>query len=72
MKATLEFSLPEEVYEFTVAQQGYKWKSIVEDIDEHLRKKIKYEDLPKSKQDVYQEIRDYLTQLRNETLDDGY
>ena len=46
MTATLTFSLPEEQEEFDRAVQGGNWRMIVEDLDAHLRSRLKHEDLP--------------------------
>jgi hypothetical protein len=43
MKAILEFTLPEEQAEFDCAVHGVKWMSAMWDLDQYLRKKIKYE-----------------------------
>jgi hypothetical protein len=44
--ATLTFQLPEEQEEFYLAAKGADWRLVVEDMDAHLRSKLKYEDLP--------------------------
>jgi hypothetical protein len=44
--ATLTFTLPEEQEEFYLAAKGADWRLVVEDMDAHLRSKLKYEDLP--------------------------
>jgi len=44
--ATLTFTLPEEQEEFYLAAKGSDWRIVVEDMDAHLRSKLKYEDLP--------------------------
>jgi len=44
--ATLTFQLPEEQEEFYHAAKGADWRMVVEDMDAHLRSKLKYEDLP--------------------------
>ena len=46
MIATLTFTLPEEQEEFSHAVQGGNWRIIVEDLDAHLRSRLKHEDLP--------------------------
>lgn len=45
MKALLKFSLPEEQDEFETANNGWKYRSILCDIDNFLRSKLKYEEL---------------------------
>jgi hypothetical protein len=44
--ATLTFTLPEEQEEFYLAAKGADWRIVVEDMDAHLRARLKYEDLP--------------------------
>jgi uncharacterized protein (DUF1800 family) len=44
--ATLTFQLPEEQEEFYLAAKGADWRIVVEDMDAHLRSRLKYEDLP--------------------------
>ncbi len=46
MTATLTFTLPDEQEEFYHAVQGGNWRMIVEDMDAHLRSRLKHEDLP--------------------------
>ena len=46
MTATLTFSLPEEQEEFYHAAKGADWRMVVEDLDAHLRSRLKHEDLP--------------------------
>ena len=42
MKVTLEFDGTEEQDDLQLALNGYKWKSVVWDIDQMLRKTTKY------------------------------
>jgi hypothetical protein len=44
--ATLAFTLPEEQEEFYLAAKGSEWRIIVEDMDAHLRSRLRHEDLP--------------------------
>lgn len=44
MKATLEFDLPDEKYEYSLAVNGDKCRSVINRIYELLRKRRKYED----------------------------
>lgn len=41
-KATIEFNLPEEEIDFKQAKDGYKWESVVWDVEQQLRKWTKY------------------------------
>jgi hypothetical protein len=68
MKATLEFTLPEEQVEFDCAVDGVKWMSAMWDLDQYLRKKIKYESEGMS-EDTFktiEECREKLHQILNE------
>jgi len=44
MRAILEFDLPDEESNLQLAVDGYKWKSVIEEIDQILRNKAKYEE----------------------------
>lgn len=44
MKAILEYSLPEETEEYTYAMNGMRYSIVLEDLDNWLRAKYKYED----------------------------
>jgi hypothetical protein len=44
MKATLEFTLPDEDHEFRMAQDGGKWMLVLCDVLERLRTARKYND----------------------------
>ena len=44
MKAILEFNLPEDQPEFNNAIKGKDWKHVCWEIDQYLRKEIKYND----------------------------
>jgi hypothetical protein len=63
MKATLTFSLPEEEYEYSNALEGAKMRSVLWDLDQWLRAKLKYEELSDGKYDAFKETRDHLRSL---------
>ena len=63
MKATLTFNLPEENHEYFNALQGAQLKSILWDVDQWLRAKMKYEELSDGQYDAFKETRDYLRSL---------
>lgn len=63
MKAILEFTLPEESDEFNTARKAGSFHCILIDMDNYLRAKLKYEELDEKTADIYQEIRDKLTEL---------
>ena len=68
MKAIIEFTLPEEQVEFDCAVDGVKWMSAMWDLDQYLRKKIKYESEGMS-EDTFktiEECRERLYEILNE------
>ena len=61
MKAILEFNLPEDQYEFNTALKGSGWKHVCWQMDQYLRKKIKYNDsLSEEQLKVYEGVREEL------------
>ena len=61
MKGTLSFNLPEETEEFQNAQNGASYRySVLQELDNWLRSKLKHEDHPEIISAVYQEVRDKL------------
>jgi hypothetical protein len=69
MKAILEFNLPEDDQEFTLATNGLNFWSVLWELDQDLRAKTKYapDGLPPDKYDAYQEVRDKLFELMSES-----
>lgn len=63
MKAILEFNLPEDREEFELAQNGWKYKSVVDALFSWLRAKYKYEDVETLTID---EIREKIVQLQKD------
>jgi hypothetical protein len=63
MKATLTFNLPEEEHEYFNAVQGAKMRSILWDLDQWLRSKLKYEELSDGQYDAFKETRDHIRRL---------
>jgi hypothetical protein len=61
--ATLTFTLPEEQEEFYLAAKGSDWRIVVEDMDAHLRSKLKYEDLPEDVDKALDAARQHLHAL---------
>jgi len=68
MKAVLEFDLPEDKQEFTLATNGLNFWQVLWELDQILRAKTKYapDDLPQDKYDAYEEVRDKLRELMSE------
>jgi hypothetical protein len=58
--ATLTFTLPEEQEEFYLAAKGSDWHIVVEDLDNYLRGRLKYEDLPPDADKALDEARQKL------------
>lgn len=68
MKAILEFNLPEEQSEFELASNANKYYSILWELDQHLRSKIKYadENTPDLFIETLQMVRDHFWELIEE------
>ena len=66
MKATLEFDLPDDKYEFKMALLGSTYAAVVVELDQHLRWKVKYdEDLPEAHREVLDGVRTRLWEILN-------
>jgi len=52
----------EEKEQFEDCYNGANYKSVIEETDNYLRNKIKYNDLPSEIEAIYQEVRDFLHQ----------
>ena len=63
MKAILEFNLPEDEEQFNAANKGMEWALVVWDIDQLLRKKLKYGNLLPNTRAELEEIRDTLNEM---------
>ena len=63
MKAILEFELPEDKEEFDAASKGMDWAIVAWDIDQLLRKKLKYGDLLPNTRAELEEIRNTLNEM---------
>jgi len=66
MNATLKFDLPEERDDFEIAVNGWKYRSVLWDLDNFLRSKLKYEELNDGEYAVYEKVREQLWNLLNE------
>jgi hypothetical protein len=64
MKATLSFKLPEENEEFQLAQNGMHYSNVIDELDNFLRSKLKYETLSEIESEVYKAVRDKLWELK--------
>lgn len=64
MTATLTFTLPEESDDLDLARKASDWRSLVEDLDAHLRSRLKYEEgLSEEADKALQATRDKLHDL---------
>jgi hypothetical protein len=61
--ATLTFSLPEEQEEFDRAVKGSDWRMVVEDLDAHLRSRLRHEDLSEDVHAALDRARTHLYEL---------
>ena len=57
MKATLEFTLPEEREEFYAANHGMDYRMVIEDVLRLLRDKLKYGELSGPEDAIYERLR---------------
>ncbi len=72
MKAVLEFNLPEENHEFANATNVSKMRSVLWELDQWMRAKLKYEELPDGQYDAIKQTRDQLRTLLNDENIDIY
>ncbi len=73
MKAILEFNLPEDQPEFNAAIKGGDWKHICWEMDQLLRKHIKYdEDLKEDEFTIFEYVREEFNRLMIESNLDLY
>ena len=63
MKAILEFELPADKENFDASAKGMDWAIVAWDLDQLLRKKLKYGDLLPNTRAELEEIRDALNGL---------
>jgi hypothetical protein len=67
-KVTLEFDLIEEREDMDAAINGWKWKMMVWDLDQHLRSELKYNNkLTGEAYEAVEKIRERLHELKNES-----
>ena len=67
-KVILKFDLPEEREEYENAYNGNKTVAIIEEMDNFLRGKLKYQELTDEQEKIYSEIREKLFELKQEYL----
>ena len=66
MEAILKFNLPEEQNEFDNAVNGAKWSLVAWELDQYLRKKMKYGEISQEAYDAFEECRDKLHEIKGE------
>lgn len=66
MKAILEFNLPDEASEYKTFNNASKYYSVIWALAQHLRSKLKFEDLDESESLAYQKVRDKLYEFLND------
>lgn len=70
MKATLEFNLPEEQAEYEVVSNAQAMHAVLFEMDEWLRRLLKYETLPATEYDTLAAVREQLGNLlRDHSID---
>jgi hypothetical protein len=58
MEAILKFNLPEDKVDFDLALQGSDWKHVCWEMDQYLRKRVKYDEgLTEEQLEVYEDLR---------------
>jgi hypothetical protein len=63
MKARLEYELPDEAADFRTAADGWRWRRVVEEVDQRLRDRLKYGDLPDPLHDELDKLRQEMCEL---------
>jgi len=63
MKVTIEFDGTEEKNELQECLDGGKWKLVAWDLDDELRRKLKYSELTEEQHNAYETIRKELNEL---------
>ena len=73
MKAILEFNLPEDKVDFDLALQGSDWKHVCWEMDQYLRKRVKYDEgLTEEQLEAYEDMRGELWRMMKENNVDLY
>ena len=73
MEAILKFTLPEDQPEFNTAIKGSDWKHVCWQMDQYLRKRVKYdEDLLEEQLEVYEDMRGEFWRMMKENNVDLY
>jgi len=68
MKVIIEFSDEDAVSDAQVALDGWKWKSAMWELDQHLRSEIKYnEQLPSEVAEAFEKLRDKIREILSDS-----
>ena len=66
-KVIFEFDSQEESEDIRTALDGYKYKLVIWDLDQHLRSEIKYNDkLPSEIAEAFEDLREKLREFLND------
>ena len=73
MEAILKFTLPEDQPEFNTAIKGSDWKHVCWQMDQYLRKRVKYdESLSEEQREVYEDMKGEFWRMMKESNVDLY
>jgi hypothetical protein len=68
MKVIIEFSDEDAASDAQVALDGWKYRSVIWELDQHLRKELKYNEKLSSEVDkAYEELRDKIHELLSDS-----
>ena len=68
MKVIIEFSDQDAASDAQVALDGWKWKSAMWELDQHLRSEIKYnEQLPSEVAEAFEKLRDKIREILSDS-----
>lgn len=65
-KATLTYNLPEEEYEFELACKALHLQVVIDEFDNYLRGRLKYETLTDEQDKTLEEVRSKFWELKND------
>lgn len=66
MKVIFEFNKPEDNEDLAIHMKAIEYHIVIYELDNYLREKLKYEELTEEQNKLVSEIRNKLTELRNE------
>lgn len=65
MKAILEFNLPDDKEEYEMTVSAMKYFTVIWEMKQELRKKIKYSELSEAEYEAYEKIQEFFVELLN-------